>query len=104
MVIGNQRAPVEDRELAMTSVALGLKRLVRELRTPVIVFSHLNREIELDNMRKHRPSDIRDSDAIAEAAYVVALLCSPRYEHDYESGVPSGAIPMNLFIAKLRNG
>ena len=74
---------------------------------PVIVLSQLNRELEKDKNRKPRMSDLRESGAIEQDADLVGLLYKPSSE-DEEAAVnedPDGSgIPVNLLIAKQRNG
>jgi replicative DNA helicase len=70
------------------------------------VLSQLNRELERDKNRKPRLSDLRESGSIEQDADVVGLLYRP--SSDDEDSVASGsddeAIPVNLLIAKQRNG
>ncbi len=68
--------------------------------------SQLNRELEREKNRKPRLSDLRESGAIERDAGVVGLLYRPSSGDDDEPG-PGGeeeAAPVNLLIAKQRNG
>ena len=68
--------------------------------------SQLNRELEKDKNRKPRLSDLRESGAIEQDADLVALLYKPGGGED-EDGAPKqeqDAVPVNLLIAKQRNG
>jgi len=71
------------------------------------VLSQLNRELEREKNRKPRLSDLRESGAIEQDADLVGLLYKPSSE-DEEGGSASGAeeeaAPVNLLIAKQRNG
>ena len=66
----------------------------------------MNRELEREKNRKPRLSDLRESGAIEQDADVVGLLYRPSSGDDEESGsgAEEDAIPMNLLIAKQRNG
>ena len=77
----------------------------KEPNVPVIVLSQLNRELEKDKDRKPRLSDLRESGAIEQDADVVALLYKPSREEDDGGGAEEqDAVPVNLLIAKQRNG
>jgi len=96
----------ENRQQEISDISSGLKALAKELKVPVIVLSQLNRELEKDKSRKPRLSDLRESGAIEQDADVVGLLYKPNAGED-EDGVtvdePEG-LPVNLLIAKQRNG
>ena len=72
----------------------------------MIVLSQLNRELEKDKDRKPRLSDLRESGSIEQDADVVALLYKPSREDDEGGGSEEqqDAVPVNLLIAKQRNG
>jgi len=96
----------ENRQQEIAEISSGIKALAKELRVPVIVLAQLNREIEKDRGRKPRLSDLRESGAIEQDADLVGLLYKPATEDD-EDGVPAeehDGMPINLFIAKQRNG
>ena len=73
---------------------------------PVIILSQLNREMERDKARKPRLSDLRESGAIEQDADIVGLLYKPAGGEDEEDGLadPNEGEPVNLLIAKQRNG
>src|SRR5262249_48424191 len=85
-----------------------IKSLAKELDVPVIVLSQLNRELEREKNRKPRLSDLRESGAIEQDADLVGLLYKPSSGDEEESGAPANdeqeAVPVNLLIAKQRNG
>jgi replicative DNA helicase len=81
-----------------------VKSLAKELKVPVIVLSQLNRELEKDKNRKPRLSDLRESGAIEQDADLVALLYKPSSGDDEEASAEQDAVPVNLLIAKQRNG
>ena len=96
----------ENRQQEIADISSGIKSLAKELSVPVIVLSQLNRELEREKNRKPRLSDLRESGAIEQDADVVGLLYRPSSGDDEESGsgAEEDAIPMNLLIAKQRNG
>lgn len=94
----------ENRQQEIADISSGLKALAKELKVPVIVLSQLNRELERDKNRKPRLSDLRESGAIEQDADVVGLLYRPSSDEDESSGPESDAVPINLLIAKQRNG
>jgi replicative DNA helicase len=69
-----------------------IKALARELETPFIVLSQLNRKVDGREDKKPVLSDLRDSGAIEQAADVVAFL------------YPQSAERVDLILAKHRNG
>jgi replicative DNA helicase len=96
----------ENRQQEIADISSGIKALAKELNVPVIVLSQLNRELERDKSRKPRLSDLRESGAIEQDADVVGLLYKPNAGDEDEGGgteEPEG-IPVNLLIAKQRNG
>ena len=69
--------------------------------------SQLNREIEREKGRPPRLSDLRESGAIEQDADVVGLLYKPKSGSEDDEGGPAAeedAVPVNLLIAKQRNG
>jgi replicative DNA helicase len=97
----------ENRQQEIADISNGIKSLAKELDVPVIVLSQLNRELERDKNRKPRLSDLRESGSIEQDADLVALLYKPSSGEDEESAaapVEQEAVPVNLLIAKQRNG
>ena len=95
----------ENRQQEIADISNGIKALAKELRVPVIVLSQLNRELEKDKNRKPRMSDLRESGSIEQDADVVGLLYRPAANDDDEGPSPDqDAVPVNLLIAKQRNG
>ncbi len=96
----------ENRQQEIADISNGIKALAKELKVPIIVLSQLNREMERDKNRKPRLSDLRESGAIEQDADVVGLLYKPSGGDDDDSGGSDeqDAIPLNLLIAKQRNG
>lgn len=97
----------ENRQQEIADISSGIKSLAKELKVPVIVLSQLNRELEKDKNRKPRLSDLRESGSIEQDADLVALLYKPSSNDDEDGGaVPADeeAVPVNLYLAKQRNG
>lgn len=100
------RRSQENRQQEIADISGGIKALAKELKVPVLVLSQLNRELERDKNRRPRLSDLRESGAIEQDADLVGLLYKPSSGDDDEGGAteePDG-IPVNLLIAKQRNG
>lgn len=100
------RRAQENRQQEIADISSGIKALAKELGVPVLVLSQLNRELERDKSRKPRLSDLRESGAIEQDADVVGLLYKPSGGDD-DDGVPTeeqDGLPVNLLIAKQRNG
>lgn len=96
----------ENRQQEIADISNGIKALAKELNVPVIVLSQLNRELEKEKNRKPRMSDLRESGAIEQDADLIGMLYKP--SSDDEDAAPTGddhdAVPVNLLIAKQRNG
>ncbi|MBU6400473.1 MAG: replicative DNA helicase [Verrucomicrobia bacterium] len=101
----------ENRQQEIADISNGIKALAKELAVPIIVLSQLNRDVEKDKNRKPRLSDLRESGAIEQDADLVALLyradpanpARPAGGED-EDEAEQDALPVNLLIAKQRNG
>ena len=98
----------DNRQQEVAELSSGVKSLAKELKVPVIVLCQLNREMEKEKNRKPRLSNLRESGSIEQDADLVGLLYKPASEDDEEAqpGPDSegNAIPVNLLIAKQRNG
>lgn len=98
----------ENRQQEIADISSGIKALAKELNVPVIVLSQLNREIEREKGRPPRLSDLRESGAIEQDADLVGLLYKPKSGNEDDESASSGpeeeAVPVNLLIAKQRNG
>jgi replicative DNA helicase len=101
------RRSQENRQQEISDISSGLKALAKELKVPVLVLSQLNREPEKrERGAEPRLSDLRESGAIEQDADVVGLLYKPNAGEDDDSVTaeePEG-LPVNLLIAKQRNG
>jgi len=96
----------ENRQQEIADISNGIKSLAKELNVPIIVLSQLNRELEREKNRKPRLSDLRESGAIEQDADVVGLLYKPSSddEEGAQTAAEDDAVPVNLLIAKQRNG
>ncbi len=96
----------ENRQQEIADISNGIKSLAKELNVPVIVLSQLNREVEREKGRPPRLSDLRESGSIEQDADLVGLLYRPSKGDDEDSAAEGSndAIPVNLLIAKQRNG
>jgi replicative DNA helicase len=100
------RRSQDNRQQEIADISSGIKALAKELKVPVLVLSQLNRELEKDKSRKPRLSDLRESGAIEQDADVVGLLYKPSAgdDEDGTQAEEADGLPVNLLIAKQRNG
>ena len=102
----------DNRQQEIADISNGIKSLAKELKVPVIVLSQLNREVEREKGRKPRMADLRESGAIEQDADLIGLLYKADPENrkkaasddEEDEGRQQEAIPVNLLIAKQRNG
>lgn len=97
------RRSSDNRQQEIADISSGIKALAKELNVPIIVLSQLNRELDKEKNRKPRLSDLRESGAIEQDADLVGLLYKVRLDDD-EAWENADAVPVNLLIAKQRNG
>jgi replicative DNA helicase len=100
---------IDNRQQEIADISGGIKSLAKELNVPVIVLSQLNREPEKrERGAEPRLSDLRESGAIEQDADLVGLLYKPGKpggdEDEGAGGDEQDALPVNLVIAKQRNG
>jgi replicative DNA helicase len=100
------RRAQDNRQQEIADISSGMKALAKELNVPIIVLAQLNREIEKDKSRKPRMSDLRESGSIEQDADLVGLLYKPNAGDDEDGAAveESDGLPVNLVIAKQRNG
>ena len=97
----------ENRQQEIADISSGIKSLAKELNVPIVILSQLNREIEREKGRPPRLSDLRESGAIEQDADVVGLLYRPKSGSEDDEGgggAEEDAVPLNLLLAKQRNG
>ncbi|WP_373044065.1 replicative DNA helicase [Vulgatibacter sp.] len=90
----------ESRQLEIAEISRGLKSLSKELSLPILALSQLSRDVE-KNKRKPQLSDLRESGSIEQDADCVMFI---HREPDAVPNGPGGPIPVELVIAKQRNG
>lgn len=94
------RGKSESRQLEIAEISRGLKSLSKELSLPILALSQLSRDVE-KNKRKPQLSDLRESGSIEQDADCVLFI---HREPDAEPNGPGGPIPVEIVIAKQRNG
>jgi replicative DNA helicase len=99
----------DNRQQEIADISGGIKALAKELAVPIIVLSQLNRDVEkrAGEDAKPRLSDLRESGAIEQDADLVGLLYRENQSKDGQddaSEAEQEAIPVNLYVAKQRNG
>jgi replicative DNA helicase len=90
----------ENREREISEIAQQLKALALSLQVPVVVTAQLNRAPEQRTDRRPLLADLRDSDALTQAADLVILL----HREDAYERETLRAGEADLIVAKHRNG
>jgi len=90
----------DTRQEEIADISLGLKALARELRTPVVAVSQLNRAVEGRGDKRPLVSDLRESGAIEQDADTVLLIYRDSYY--FPHGHHRGEAEIN--VAKQRAG
>lgn len=98
---GSANASRQTREREIAEISLGLKKLAKDLKIPVVALSQLSRETEKRTDKKPILSDLRESGAIEQDADVVMFLHREGY---YKREDPDLKHKATLIIAKQRNG
>jgi replicative DNA helicase len=100
------RRAQENRQQEIAEISSGIKALAKELNIPVIVLAQLNRDVEKRPKATPMLSDLRESGAIEQDADLVGLLYKPKAESEDDQAPveESDGLPVNLLIAKQRNG
>jgi replicative DNA helicase len=101
----HQKGKVESRQLEVSEISRSLKAMAKELEVPIIALSQLNRKVEERKDGKPMLSDLRESGSIEQDADVVMFIHRDD-SGDGEDGEQrkTGAIPVELIVAKQRNG
>ena len=96
-----QTRTLDSREREVAELSRGLKGLARDLDTPIIAVSQLNRGPE--NREDHRPrnSDLRESGSLEQDADVIVFLHREEY---YQPNNPEHKNKAVAIVSKQRNG
>lgn len=100
---GRQRG--DSREVEVSNIARGLKRLAKDLSIPVIALSQLSRAVEQRSDKRPQLSDLRESGSIEQEADMVLFLYRPEYYgiNQSEDGTPLNGMG-EIIVGKYRNG
>ena len=101
----HQKGKVESRQLEISEISRSLKQLSKELEVPIIALSQLSRKVEERKGGKPMLSDLRESGSIEQDADVVMFIHREDPPEGEEAAPRSStAIPVELVVAKQRNG
>ncbi|MBS9335481.1 replicative DNA helicase [Fructobacillus sp. M1-13] len=103
----------ESRQQAVSEVSRSIKKLAKELHTPIIALAQLSRGVEQRTDKRPVLSDLRESGSIEQDADIVAFLYRDDYyrNEDDEDGGPAGpaeaeqdSVPIDVILEKNRAG
>ena len=90
----------ENRQVEVSELSRGLKILARDLETPVVALSQLNRSLEYRQDKRPMLADLRESGSIEQDADIVCFI----YRDDSYNPESTEKGTAEVIVAKHRNG
>lgn len=94
------KEPMESREREVSEISKLLKSIAKELQTPVLALSQLNRGVEGRTNRRPLLSDLRESGSIEQDADAIMMI----YRDDYYNSNSDKKGQVEIILNKQRNG